>query len=165
MEFAAGGDLFTRVRNNNGMSESEARWFFQQLIIGLDYAHKVRPFHTNEWMNMCAVCRSLWDCKQACVDIPATAQGALPMEAFLENSCASQEDEALNIPGLLGVSFILFEGPLYCPSQIRGLSSLHLPVLLGQAIGLLLCVACHRQHWQCCWAASALRPRNGQAPG
>lgn len=44
MEYAAGGDLFTRVRDNNGMSENEARWFFQQLIIGIDYAHKARPF-------------------------------------------------------------------------------------------------------------------------
>ena len=42
MEYAAGGDLFTRVRDHNGMSESEARWFFQQLIIGIDYAHKAR---------------------------------------------------------------------------------------------------------------------------
>ncbi|KAK9837894.1 hypothetical protein WJX74_007403 [Apatococcus lobatus] len=41
MEFAAGGDLFTRVRDHNGMTENEARWFFQQLIIGIDYAHKM----------------------------------------------------------------------------------------------------------------------------
>jgi serine/threonine protein kinase len=41
MEYAAGGDMFQHVTNKRGLSEDEARWFFQQLILGLDYCHKM----------------------------------------------------------------------------------------------------------------------------
>lgn len=44
MEYAAGGDLFRFVALRRGLSEPEARWFFQQLIIAVDYCHRmVRP--------------------------------------------------------------------------------------------------------------------------
>jgi serine/threonine protein kinase len=44
MEYAAGGDMFQHVTHRRGLSEDESRWFFQQLILGLDYCHKmVRP--------------------------------------------------------------------------------------------------------------------------
>lgn len=41
MEFAAGGDMFEYVVRNNGLREEEARWFFQQLIVGMDYCHNM----------------------------------------------------------------------------------------------------------------------------
>ena len=41
MEFAAGGDMFQYVKQRGGLEEVEARWFFQQLIIGMDYCHKM----------------------------------------------------------------------------------------------------------------------------
>lgn len=41
MEYAAGGNLHSYIRANGGISEGEARWFFQQLIIGLEYIHKM----------------------------------------------------------------------------------------------------------------------------
>ena len=41
MEYAAGGDMFQKVKAVGGLKEEDARWFFQQLIIGLDYCHKV----------------------------------------------------------------------------------------------------------------------------
>lgn len=42
MEFAPGGDLFHFVkRSGNGLKEEDARWFFQQLLVGLDYCHKM----------------------------------------------------------------------------------------------------------------------------
>ncbi len=41
MEYAAGGDMFQHVTHKRGLSEDEARWFFQQLILGLDYCHKM----------------------------------------------------------------------------------------------------------------------------
>lgn len=41
MEYAPGGDLLEYIRERNGISEDEARWFFQQLIIGLDYCHRM----------------------------------------------------------------------------------------------------------------------------
>ncbi len=40
MEFASGGDMFDYVVKKNGLKEDEARWFFQQLIVGLDYCHR-----------------------------------------------------------------------------------------------------------------------------
>ena len=41
MEFAAGGDMFQYVKARGGLDEGDARWFFQQLIIGLDYCHRM----------------------------------------------------------------------------------------------------------------------------
>ncbi|KAL4418722.1 hypothetical protein ABPG77_008593 [Micractinium sp. CCAP 211/92] len=41
MEYAAGGDLFRFVASRRGLSEAEARWFFQQLIIAVDYCHRM----------------------------------------------------------------------------------------------------------------------------
>ena len=44
MEFASGGDMFEHVVRKGGLKESEARWFFQQLIVGVDYVHKMVCF-------------------------------------------------------------------------------------------------------------------------
>jgi len=41
MEYAAGGDLYKFVAANRGLDENKARWFFQQLILALDYCHKM----------------------------------------------------------------------------------------------------------------------------
>ena len=41
MEFVAGGDMFEYVVRKGGLKESEARWFFQQLIVGVDYLHRM----------------------------------------------------------------------------------------------------------------------------
>jgi len=41
MEFAPGGDMFEYVVKKNGLKEEEARWFFQQLIVGMDYCHRM----------------------------------------------------------------------------------------------------------------------------
>ena len=41
MEYAPGGDLFSYVSQRGGLSEDDARWFFQQLVIGLDYCHRL----------------------------------------------------------------------------------------------------------------------------
>jgi len=40
MEYAAGGDLFNYVATRRGLSEDRARWFFQQLVVGVDYCHR-----------------------------------------------------------------------------------------------------------------------------
>lgn len=40
MEYAAGGNLFTYVQRAVRLKEPAARWFFQQLVIGLDYCHR-----------------------------------------------------------------------------------------------------------------------------
>lgn len=40
MEYAEGGDMFDYVVRNNGLREDEARWFWQQLIVALDYCHR-----------------------------------------------------------------------------------------------------------------------------
>ena len=41
MEFATGGDMFQLVVANRGLPEQDARWYFQQLIIAVDYCHKM----------------------------------------------------------------------------------------------------------------------------
>ena len=44
MEYAAGGELFDRIVKAGRFSEDEARFFFQQLVAGVDYCHsEVRP--------------------------------------------------------------------------------------------------------------------------
>lgn len=44
MEYAAGGDMFEYVAQKEGLHENEARWFFQQLVMAIDYCHiMVRP--------------------------------------------------------------------------------------------------------------------------
>jgi len=41
MEYAQGGDLFQLVAARRGLPEDEARWFFQQLMIAVDYCHRM----------------------------------------------------------------------------------------------------------------------------
>ncbi|XP_077224338.1 serine/threonine-protein kinase SAPK2-like [Tasmannia lanceolata] len=45
MEYAAGGELFERIRSAGRFSEDEARFFFQQLISGVSYCHSMRICH------------------------------------------------------------------------------------------------------------------------
>jgi serine/threonine protein kinase len=39
MEYAPGGTLFDYVDEQGGLAELEARWFFRQLVTGLNYCH------------------------------------------------------------------------------------------------------------------------------
>jgi serine/threonine-protein kinase SRK2 len=41
MEYAPGGDLFSHVRARGGLPEDEARWYFQQIAIAIDYCHRL----------------------------------------------------------------------------------------------------------------------------
>lgn len=40
MEYASGGELFDRIVKIGRFSEDEARYFFQQLISGVDFCHQ-----------------------------------------------------------------------------------------------------------------------------
>ncbi|GFH28853.1 protein kinase domain-containing protein [Haematococcus lacustris] len=40
MEYATGGNLFNYVQQAGPLKEETARWFLQQLVIGLDYCHR-----------------------------------------------------------------------------------------------------------------------------
>jgi serine/threonine-protein kinase SRK2 len=40
MELASGGSLFHYVQKQGRLKEAVARWFFQQLMVGVDYCHK-----------------------------------------------------------------------------------------------------------------------------
>lgn len=63
MEYAAGGDMFEYVVRKGGLRESEARWFFQQLIVAVDYIHRMVRGHV---VGMCVwggadyVCMSIF---------------------------------------------------------------------------------------------------------
>ncbi|OMO92038.1 hypothetical protein CCACVL1_06930 [Corchorus capsularis] len=45
MEYAAGGELFERICSAGRFSEDEARYFFQQLISGVNYCHSMQICH------------------------------------------------------------------------------------------------------------------------
>jgi len=45
MEYAAGGELFEIICNAGKFSEDEARFFFQQLISGVNYCHSMQICH------------------------------------------------------------------------------------------------------------------------
>lgn len=45
MEYAAGGELFERICNAGRFSEDEARFFFQQLVSGINYCHNMQICH------------------------------------------------------------------------------------------------------------------------
>ncbi|KAJ0231279.1 Serine/threonine-protein kinase SRK2G [Hirschfeldia incana] len=45
MEYASGGELFERICNAGRFSEAEARYFFQQLVCGVDYCHSLQICH------------------------------------------------------------------------------------------------------------------------
>ncbi|KAI4367420.1 hypothetical protein MLD38_023159 [Melastoma candidum] len=45
MEYAAGGELFERICNAGRFSEDEARYFFQQLISGVNFCHSMQICH------------------------------------------------------------------------------------------------------------------------
>jgi serine/threonine-protein kinase SRK2 len=40
MEYATGGSLFQYVQRQGRLMEAVARWFFQQLVVGVDYCHR-----------------------------------------------------------------------------------------------------------------------------
>ena len=48
MEYAAGGDLFRYVSSRRGLPEDEARWFFQQMMIAVDYCHRMVSVQAEE---------------------------------------------------------------------------------------------------------------------
>ena len=39
MEYAAGGELFDRIAGEGHFSEGEARYFFQQMVAGVQHCH------------------------------------------------------------------------------------------------------------------------------
>ena len=48
-EHAAGGDMLQLVQRQGNLPEAEARWYFQQLIVAIDYCHRM--------VSLRAVCR------------------------------------------------------------------------------------------------------------
>ena len=45
MEYASGGELFQHIQKKGKIPESEARYFFQQLICGVAYCHEKGVCH------------------------------------------------------------------------------------------------------------------------
>ena len=45
MEYISGGELFDYIVKNNILKESEGCKFFQELISGIEYLHRLRVVH------------------------------------------------------------------------------------------------------------------------
>ena len=45
MEYASGGELFSKLKPDVGLSELEAQNYFRQLLEGVDYLHKCNFCH------------------------------------------------------------------------------------------------------------------------
>lgn len=90
MEYAAGGDMFQYVKHRGGLEEVEARWFFQQLIIGMDYCHKMAchmPPSTIVMVGCIAsVCRAFLLPGRVCSHKNMSLQGVVNRDIKLENT-------------------------------------------------------------------------------
>lgn len=69
MEYATGGTLFQYVQKQGRLKEAVARWFFQQLVVGVDYCHKRGSSHRdikleNTLLQVGSSGRALWPCKK-----------------------------------------------------------------------------------------------------
>ena len=53
MEYAAGGELFDRICSKGRFHEDEARFFFQQLVSGLEYCHTHGVAHRDLKLENC----------------------------------------------------------------------------------------------------------------
>ena len=50
MDFVSGGDVLQCLADKRSLSEEHSRWWFQQLIFGLDYVHKVCILLSSVWV-------------------------------------------------------------------------------------------------------------------
>jgi hypothetical protein len=90
MEYVAGGDMFEYVVRKGGLKESEARWFFQQLIIGVDYLHRMVRATGAACAHVCfeALCWPGCPCAGQAAPVLAGQPGSLPGERGAERRCA-----------------------------------------------------------------------------
>lgn len=114
MEYAPGGDMYQYVLQRRGLAEFDALWFFQQVVIAVDYCHKmvlcvmvvVGCFWYSGWLMtwgcvwgcvcVCIVQRTIHDCIatvdwMGCTDsctiaIHPITQGIVNRDIKLENT-------------------------------------------------------------------------------
>ena len=41
MEYASGGTLYSVVLRSHGLPEADARWYFQQIVMAIDFCHQM----------------------------------------------------------------------------------------------------------------------------
>ena len=84
MEYAAGGELFDRIVKAGRFSEDEARFFFQQLISGVDYCHsEVRALQVGTLLHL------FCNCGQTIMQLQKCTSCSQSLNAH--HSCLSQE--------------------------------------------------------------------------
>ena len=66
MEYADRGDLLEYLRRRGRFREHEARWFFQQLVFGLDYCHQ-RGVYNRDIKPENLLLKRTPDARQVCV--------------------------------------------------------------------------------------------------
>lgn len=56
LELVTGGELFDKIVNVGKLSETQARFYFSQLVEGVEYCHKVIHillYHFFNYLNLC----------------------------------------------------------------------------------------------------------------
>ena len=119
MEYAAGGELFDRIVKAGRFSEDEARYYFQQLVNGIEYCHKsVKP--------------SLLTCKHRCISL----QGVVHRDLKLENTLLDGASKPVlkicdfgyskvRVQSLLQLVHIAFSQLFWTPNPNQQLGLLH----------------------------------------
>ncbi len=76
MEFVPGGNLYQRLREVRTIPEPEARWFFQQLIIAVEYTHRLVSTLPTFYLLCCL--RTILSAKSIAMDLIAMSFPAVP---------------------------------------------------------------------------------------
>ncbi|CAL8466327.1 g5863 [Coccomyxa elongata] len=120
MEVATAGDLFKRVKSCKGLAETEARMLFQQLLLAVDYCHKMGVANRDiKLENVLLSGRKppytikLTDfgfCKRDCDSIPTTMCGTLGYMAPEVMSGGSYNAKSADVWSCGVMLFVMFFG-------------------------------------------------------
>ena len=122
LEYAAGGDMFQHVKRSGGLEEADARWFYQQLMIALDYMHSKSWLQSQSAPGRCHPCPECHYSSSRVHWLPHTDMRAAERRAL---GCQNWGQH-----GLAGLPHSL---PQLCSSMSAGSSGLKDSICLVQA--------------------------------
>lgn len=104
MEYAAGGSLFHYVQKQGKLREAVARWFFQQLMIGVEYCHKRGVANRdikleNTLLQVQHILTTACNCLQGTLFVNAAAVRCKDCSAFCVLPCCIRQCLCLQVSG------------------------------------------------------------------